>query len=133
LTTKIHAVVDALGSPLRFILSPGQASDYTYAHALIDKLPADDVLGDKGYDSKAFRDAIVKQGAVAVIDTPKDIATGCLRLRPILRTQSRGGLLPENQTLQKTCNALRTDLKSLHVHACNRQRFHLGKMNVNAI
>jgi transposase len=67
LTTKIHAVVDALGNPLRFILTPGQASDFTQAEALIDGLPADHVLGDKGYDSKALRDAITQQGARAVI------------------------------------------------------------------
>jgi transposase len=60
LTTKIHAVVDALGNPLRFILSPGQASDYTEAEALIRDLPAEHVLGDKGYDSKALRDTITK-------------------------------------------------------------------------
>jgi transposase len=56
-----------LGNPLRFILSPGQASDFTHAKALIAELPADHVLGDKGYDSKALRDDIVEQGAVAVI------------------------------------------------------------------
>lgn len=67
MTTKIHAVVDALGNPLRFILTPGQASDITQAEALIADLPADHVLGDKGYDSKAFRDAIENQDAVPVI------------------------------------------------------------------
>jgi transposase len=71
LTTKIHAVVDALGNPLRFILSPGQASDYTEAETLIAELPAEHVLGDKGYDSKALRDAIAKQNAVAVIPPRK--------------------------------------------------------------
>jgi transposase len=71
LTTKIHATVDALGNPLRFILSPGQASDYTEAMALIADLPADHVLGDKGYDSKAFRDAIQSQDAVPVIPPRK--------------------------------------------------------------
>jgi transposase len=71
LTTKIHAVVDALGNPLRFILSPGQASDYTEAEALIAELPAEHVLGDKGYDSKALRDAIAKQNAIAVIPPRK--------------------------------------------------------------
>src|SRR5674476_1272494 len=50
LTTKIHAVVDALGNPLRFILTPGQASDITQAETLIEGLPAEHVLGDKGYD-----------------------------------------------------------------------------------
>jgi transposase len=71
LTTKIHAVVDALGNPLRLILSPGQASDYTYAEALIEDLPAEHVIADKGYDSKAFRDTIAEQGAVAVIPPRK--------------------------------------------------------------
>lgn len=60
-----------MGNPLRFILSPGQASDYTEAEALIDGLPAEHVLGDKGYDSKALREAIVEQGAVAVIPPRK--------------------------------------------------------------
>jgi transposase len=60
-----------LGNPLRFILSPGQASDYAHAEALIDNLPAEHVLGDKGYDSKAFRDAIAEQGAIPVIPPRK--------------------------------------------------------------
>jgi transposase len=67
MTTKIHAVVDALGNPLRFILSPGQVSDITQAEALIAGLPAEHVLGDKGYDARPLRDAITVQGAVAVI------------------------------------------------------------------
>ena len=71
MTTKIHAVVDALGNPLRFILSPGQASDYTQAEALIEDIPAGHVLGDKGYDSKALREAIADQDAVAVIPPRK--------------------------------------------------------------
>jgi transposase len=29
MSTKIHAVVDALGNPLRFILTPGQVNDIT--------------------------------------------------------------------------------------------------------
>jgi transposase len=66
LTTKIHAVVDALGNPLRYILSPGQACDYTKAEALIAELPAEHVLEDKGYESKALRDVIAKKNAVAV-------------------------------------------------------------------
>jgi len=53
MSTKIHAVVDALGNPLRFILIAG--------------LPADHVLAGKGYDSKALRETIVNQGAAPVI------------------------------------------------------------------
>lgn len=63
--------MDGLGNPLRFILSPGQASDYTQAEALIQDLPAEHVLADKGYDSKAFRDTIAGHGAVPVIPPRK--------------------------------------------------------------
>lgn len=48
-------------------MSPGQVSDITQAEALIAGLPAEHVLGDKGYDAKSLRDAIAEQGAVAVI------------------------------------------------------------------
>ena len=60
-----------MGNPLRFILTPGQASDITQAQALIAELPADHVLADKGYDAKAFRDAIQSQDAVLVIPPRK--------------------------------------------------------------
>ena len=56
-----------MGNPVRFILTPGQVSDITQAEALIADLPAGPVLGDKGYDAKSLRDAVIEQGAVAVI------------------------------------------------------------------
>ena len=71
MTTKIHAVVDALGNPLRFILTPSQTSDITQAEGLIADLPAEHVLGDKGYDAAHLRDAITRQGAVPVIPPRK--------------------------------------------------------------
>ena len=36
LTTKIHALVDALGNPVQVILTPGQAHDLTGAQMLLD-------------------------------------------------------------------------------------------------
>ena len=56
-----------MGNPLRFIITPGQASDITQAENLIEGMPAEHVLGDKGYDTKLLRDAIAEQGAVAVV------------------------------------------------------------------
>ena len=86
MSTKIHALVDALGNPLRFILTPGQVNDITQAEQLIAELPADHVLADKGYDSKALRETIVNQGAVPVIpprktspQVPCDFALYCER------------------------------------------------------
>lgn len=67
LTTKIHTAVDGLGNPLRVILTPGQASDYTRAEPLLQGLPAPYVIADKGYDSRKIVEAIEQSGAQAVI------------------------------------------------------------------
>ena len=67
MSTKIHAAVDALGNPVRLLLSEGQASEYTLANELISGLQADYVIADKGYDSDSFVEAIHTGGAEAVI------------------------------------------------------------------
>ena len=52
MNTKLHAVTDAKGIPIRLFLLAGQVSDYTGAAALLDSLPqADWFLADRGYDS----------------------------------------------------------------------------------
>lgn len=60
-------LADALGRPLRFLVSPGQAGDITAAPALLDGLEGGAVLADKVHDSKALRDRIAEMGALAVI------------------------------------------------------------------
>src|SRR5215472_6069392 len=40
LSTKIHALVDALGNPLRLLLTPGQAHDLAGADALLPQMTA---------------------------------------------------------------------------------------------
>jgi transposase len=67
LTTKIHMLADALGRPLRFIVTAGQVGDITQAPALLDGQSGDAVLADKAYDSNALREAIADMGAEAVI------------------------------------------------------------------
>lgn len=59
--------VDALGRPLRLILTPGQRGDAPLAPALLDGLSPRRVLADKAYDSNALRDLIAGIGAEAVI------------------------------------------------------------------
>ena len=51
MSTKIHAMVDALGNPIGFILSPGQAHDLEGADALLPQMKADTLLADKAYDA----------------------------------------------------------------------------------
>jgi len=59
--------VDALGNPLRVILSAGQIADIEQATALIKDQPAHFIVADKGYDSDAFVQTITAQGGQAVI------------------------------------------------------------------
>ena len=59
--------MDALGNPVRTILTPGQEADITQAEALIAGFAANTVLADKGYDSDAFVAKVESQGAQAVI------------------------------------------------------------------
>jgi transposase len=68
-TTNIHAITDALGNPLDFILTGGQSSDVGQADVLLQLTPAgaEALLGDKGYDSDAFVHAIQERGMQAII------------------------------------------------------------------
>lgn len=67
LTTKIHMLADALGRPLRFIITAGQVGDITQAPALLEGHTGKAVLADKAYDSNALREIIAAMGAQAVI------------------------------------------------------------------
>ncbi len=68
LTTKIHAVVDAKGLPIRLGLTTGQAYDGESAMELLNALPENAmVLADKAYDANAIREMINGQGAWANI------------------------------------------------------------------
>lgn len=68
-STKIHAITDALGNPLNFVLTGGQASDIGQAVTLLALTPegAEAFAGDKGYDCDALVKAIQERGMEAVI------------------------------------------------------------------
>lgn len=71
-TTKIHAMVDALGNPLKFILTPGQRNDITQADSLIENVTNTIVIADKGYDANSLIIAIEQQKSIAVIPPKKN-------------------------------------------------------------
>ena len=64
LTTKIHALVDALGRPIRLKLTEGQAHDGRSAADMFDTLEAGDILlADRAYDSDDLRNRLAARGA----------------------------------------------------------------------
>ncbi|UQZ85553.1 Transposase DDE domain protein [Paenibacillus konkukensis] len=83
LTTKIHAIVDALGNPLRFELSGGQSHDCMTGYEMLKsmELTGTNVLADRGYDTNAILDLLQGQQANPVIPSRNlavfsEIATG---------------------------------------------------------
>ena len=73
LSTKINALVDQDGLPLRIVLSAGQASDKAAVEALIDGLkPAKALVADRGYDARAVIEMVETRGGRAHIPTQRD-------------------------------------------------------------
>ncbi|GGD42444.1 hypothetical protein GCM10011335_51430 [Aureimonas glaciei] len=56
-------LADALGRPLRFIVTAGQAGDCPQAAVLLDGQPGQAVLADKAYDSGALRGRDCQDGS----------------------------------------------------------------------
>jgi putative transposase len=67
LTTKIHALVDALGNPLRIRLTPGQRADSPQALDLLEGLETQALVADKAYDTNAIVGKLADWGVEAVI------------------------------------------------------------------
>ena len=75
-STKIHAVVDALGNPIEVMLTAGNVHDVTVAEKLFSRirLKGSTVLADKAYGKWALREFIANHDADFCIP-PKDNET----------------------------------------------------------
>ncbi len=66
-SAKIHLIVDALGNPLKIIITPGTSHDITQAEALLENISNAYVVADKGYDSKLLRNNLLEKSCIPVI------------------------------------------------------------------
>ena len=69
LNTKIHAVVDGLGNPVKFLLSAGNDHDSVHAIDLLAKVQicGSNILADRAYGARTIREYISGHGASYVI------------------------------------------------------------------
>jgi len=65
-------LADTFGRPLRFCITPGQASDIASAPRLLEGERAKAVLADKAYDGNDLRDRIAAMNATAVIPAKRN-------------------------------------------------------------
>ena len=71
--TKIHAIGDAKGRLLSFILTDGEAHDCPLAEPLIEQIkPAKKLLADKAYDSTELRKKLKERGTKPVIPNKRN-------------------------------------------------------------
>lgn len=66
-SSKLHATVDALGYPIKFILTGGEESDSPWAVPLVTDFQCSALLADKGYDTNDILDFLKQRGTVACI------------------------------------------------------------------
>jgi transposase len=72
LTTKIVALVDALGNLARFLLFAGQRHDSLGSDPLIEDVEFAALIADKAFDNNALRNTLNERGAIAVIPSKAD-------------------------------------------------------------
>jgi transposase len=82
LSTKIHALVDALGNPTAFALSVGQAHDLVGADQLLPGMEADLLIADKAFDADKRAITVLANKNKVVVISPK-------ANRKIIRTYDR--------------------------------------------
>lgn len=71
-STKIHVTVDALGNPLRLLLTGGQNGDAPQAISLLEGFDFAGVMADRGYDADNILDFIAQNEAEALIPAKKN-------------------------------------------------------------
>ena len=102
LTSKIHAVVDGNGLPVRLALSTGEAHDVRLAGKLLSRLKSGSMLlADRGYDADWIRALAMKKGAWANIP-PKTNRSDPICFSPIsivLATRSSGSSTGSNSVV----------------------------------
>jgi transposase len=68
LSTKIHTLTDALGNPISFHLTGGEAHDLVGADELLPDMEADVLIADKAFDAdKRVIEPLAAAGKTAVI------------------------------------------------------------------
>jgi len=71
-STKIHASVDALGNPLRIILTEGQRADITQAADLVADYQTNALLADRAYDADSLIQVLENNQIEVVIAAKKN-------------------------------------------------------------
>ena len=128
LSTKIHALVDALGNPTQFVLTGGQVHDLDGADILVPQLESDALLADKAYDAEDRVLALLaKAGKKAVIPQKKNRKKHRSYDKSLYQSSaSNRKLLCKIETVQSNSNEIRQACAELLEWNLSSCRYHLA-------
>ena len=75
MSTKLHALVDALGRVVDIVLSPGQAADIGAAHHPLDGRRFGGLIANRAYDADHLRGPLRQAGVTVVIPSTRSRRT----------------------------------------------------------
>jgi transposase len=75
LTTKIHAICDALGNPVKLALTPGQDADISQAEPMLENIDPNAFLADRAYDADRLIGRLTERGMTVVIPPKRNRTT----------------------------------------------------------
>ncbi len=67
LNTKVVALADAMGRLVKFVLQPGNATEYVVLPGLVGGVAAQELIADKAYDTGQFRSWLTRADIRPVI------------------------------------------------------------------
>jgi transposase len=107
-TSKIHAVVDSSGLPVRLALTTGEAHDNRLAAKLLSRLTSGSMLlADRGYDADWIRDLVRQHGAWANIPPKRNRTEAlCFARNLVERFQQDQALSACGNPLRQACGQL---------------------------
>ena len=71
-STKVHALADALGNPLKFLLTAGQRHDITQAKPLSENIINTTIIADTAYDANDFIESLYAKQCKSEIPSRKN-------------------------------------------------------------
>ena len=115
LTSKIHAVVDANGLPVRIGLTPGEAHDNRLCSVLLSGLhPHTMLLADRGYDADWIRELISEKGALGQYPAEaKSQGADLLQSLSLPSAQPRRTVLQQDQAVSARRHPIRQARRQL--------------------
>jgi transposase len=129
MTTKIHALADALGNPVRLILTAGHVHDVRAAGQLLQGVACGALLGDKGYDADGLIEQL-RDARIAAVIPPRSNRKEKRECDFTLYKERNliERLLRKTQTISCDCDTLRQAREKLPRRNPPRRRRHPAQL-----